>query len=469
MKSMSIVSRLGMVVAALVIGQALLFMVLGGAAFRSQAFPARMQIVDNTMVLLRIIALPGRADDNVQSRLARLSEVPGFALGLYDTDGHLLQVTREGVGIESQLAPDRMEQARRLDGHALLFRGSIPTQTSMAVATLPAGSGAAFLAFAESNTPQRLTRGIAAIFIAQIFGVVVVTLLITAWLVARTRRSLAEIENVVGRMADGDLAKRLPIRGDDEVARVAASFNRMADTLADRIAQLRRIEAQRTRMFAAFTHEISTPLTSVLGYLESLRLSEIADDPTTRQRYIEIAYTQARSLDALAEDLSILSRLEFEGIVLNRRPLDLSTWGRAEIEPFQVRGKTRGVSFQLDVLQPVIADVDAQRLGQVLRIFLDNALRHTRENSLITVTIRADDDWIQIETRDQGAGISAEQLERLGEPLHRVDPSRSRDTGGRGLGLSIASGLVKAHGGSLFFDSPAGSGLVVTVRLPRCY
>lgn len=468
MKSTSIVSRLGAIVAALVIGQAVLFVVLGGIAFRSQAFPARIQIMDNTIVLLQMAVLPRRNEDDVQARLDRISELQGFALGLYDATGHLSYVTRNAQGLETQLAPDVIERARRLEGHALLLGGRIPTQTSMAVATLPAGSGAAYLAFAESATPQRVTRGLAAAFVAQIFGVVVVTLLLTAWLVKRARRSLSEIEHVVGRVADGDLTKRLPLRGNDEIARVAASFNRMADTLADRIAQLRRVEAQRTRMFAAFTHEISTPLTSVLGYLESLRLSEVFEDPAVRQRYIEIAYTQARSLDALTEDLAMLSRIDFEGITLERRPLDLAAWARTEMEPFEERGKTRGVTFQLEMLQPVVANVDPQRLGQVLRIFLDNALRCTRQDSTVTVTIGVNDECIQIETHDQGSGVPAEQLERLGEPLHRADPSRSRDTGGRGLGLSIASGLVKAHGGTLHFESPLGSGLVVIVRLPRC-
>lgn len=466
MKSTSIVTRLGAFVVALVIGQAILFLVLGTVAFRSQAFPARMQLVENTVILLRV-AVHSTPHEDVRKKLEGLSELRDFALGLYDDQGRLLHATRQDDGIETQLSPETIEKARQLHGHALLLRGRSPTEISLAVASLPAGSEAAFVAFAESGVQQRVSRGIAAALTAQIIGVLVVTLLLTGWLTFRARRSLGEIEHVVAKMANGDLTIRLPIRGYDEIARVAGSFNRMADALADRIAQLRRVEAQRTRMFAAFTHEISTPLTSVLGYLESLRMAEINEDPATRQHYVEIAYAQAQALDALAEDLAMLSRLDFEGIVIERRQLDIAEWARTEIAPFEERGKERGISFELAAPRPVLAHVDAQRLGQVLRIVLDNALRHTRNDSTVSIEVRASGEEIEIQCRDQGPGVPAEQLERFGEPLHRVDPSRSRDTGGRGLGLSIASGLVKAHGGSLQFESPPESGLLVIVRLPR--
>ena len=467
MKRTSIVTKLGASVAALVIAQALLFLILGGIAFRSQAYPARIRLVENTIVLLRAVIEPIPNRDDIPQRLEGLSKLQGFALGLYDERGELVYMTRKDVGLESRLAPETMEQARGFEGHALLLRGRLPTENSVAVATFPSGSVASFVAFADSGTPQHVMRGIVAAFQTQILVIVVLTLLLTWWLTTRARRSLGEIEHVVARMADGDLTIRLPIRGHDEVARVASSYNRMADALAERIEQLRRSEAQRTRMFAAFTHEISTPLTSVLGYLESLRMDEINDDPVARRRYVEIAYAQARALDALAEDLAMLSRLDFEGLTLERESLDLGAWARAEIAPFEERGKVREVSFHLDVPEPVTAHIDPRRLGQVLRILLDNALRHAPDGSTVHSSIRADVETIEIEVRDQGKGVPAEHLERLGEPLHRVDPSRSRDTGGRGLGLSIASGLVKAHGGSLHFESPPNSGLIVRARLPR--
>lgn len=467
MKRTSIVSRLGAFVAALVVGQALLILILGGIAFRSQAYPARVRLVNNTMVLLRVTVANLQQDDEMHRRLDDLSAVEGFALGLYDEHGTLLYMTRNDVGLLNRLTPDIMEQARQKRGQTLLLRGRLPTESSVAVTAFPTGSRGAFLAFAESGIPQHVTRGIVAAFGTQVLVIVVLTLLLTAWLTTRARRSLNEIEHVVARMADGDLTIRLPIRGHDEVARVASSYNRMADALADRIEQLRRIEAQRTRMFAAFTHEIATPLTSVLGYLESLRLDEMNDDTAARRRYVEIAYSQARALEALAEDLATLSRLDFEGITLERQKLDLGTWARGEIEPFEERGKQRSILFQLDVPQPIAAEIDPRRLGQVLRILLDNALRHSPDGATVHVALVEQADRFEMIIRDQGRGVPADQLERLGEPLYRVDFSRSRDTGGRGLGLSIASGLVKAHGGSLHFDSPPESGLIVQIRLPR--
>lgn len=467
MKRTSLVSRLGGIVAALVIAQATLFIVMGFAAFRSQAYPARIRLVDNTALLLRLAVLPAPTEADLHRRIEEMSTVQGFAVALYDERGRRTYATNEMLDLDTTLSSEIIEQANQLDGRALLLRGRLPMENTVAVAKLPQGSFATFLGFAESKTPQQLGRGIVAAFVSQIVGIVIVTLLLTGWLTLRARRTLGEIENVVARMADGDLTIRLPIHRNDEVGRVAASFNRMADTLADRIAELRRIEAQRTRMFAAFTHEISTPLTSVLGYLESLKLPNIDEDPAKRRRYVEIAYTQSQALNALTEDLAMLSRLDFDGISLDRREIELNTWAAAELEPFRQRGQRRQISFHLDAPQSIFACVDPQRMGQVVRILLDNALRHTRDASTITLALVANDESIEIRVMDQGPGVAPEQLERLGEPLHRMDPSRSRDTGGRGLGLSIALGLVKTHGGTIHFASEVGSGLVVTVKLPR--
>lgn len=478
MRPRSIVGRVGAAVAMLVVAQAAVLLLGAIVAFRSHLHLLRVDLVEEGVALARLAVEPTREDEDVVARLDRLAPLHGFAVALYDEDGRLLHATRDDVDLEASLDDDVRMAARARRGNALLLRGS-PGVATAAIAALdvpthaPRGS-AVFLGLFEENTVQQVARGRIYLLVALTLGAVLFTLLATAWLTRRARASLREIEAVVHRMAEGDLSVRLPVGSDDEVGRVVADFNRMADALAQRLEELRRAEAhrsrmesERTRLFAAFTHEISTPLTSVLGYLESLRMPEIEADPETRRRYVEIAFTQARALEALAEDLAMLSRLEFDGrLTLSRVAVDLRTLVKDELASFEPRAAEREVALELSTDGELVADVDPQRIAQVVRILVDNALRHTPARSSVRVSIARDSHCIAIAVRDAGPGVPPEHLARLGEPLHRIDDSRARDTGGRGLGLSIARGIARAHGGTLVFESPDDGGLCVTLRLP---
>lgn len=469
----SIVARVGVTVGALTVAQAVILLVVAIVTFRSQLAVARVLIVEEGVALARLAVTPAEGAGDTQARLQTLAGLEGFAIALYDADGHLLRASRQDVAVERSLSEAARRDASTRGGGAVILRAT-PEEPTAAIAALGPRSGAAFVGIFEQNTVQQVARGRILVSVASAAGVVIFSLLLTAWLARRARTSLREIEGVMHRMADGDLSVRLPVRSDDEVGRVVGDFNRMADSLAARLEELRRseaarreTEAQRSRLFAAFTHEISTPLTSVLGYLESLRMGDIDDDPETRRRYVEIAYTQARALDALAEDLATLSRLDFEGLGLERGPLELAELCRAELAAFESRAAERGVRIELATEGDTRASLDAQRIGQVVRILADNALRYAPDGSSIRVTLTGREQTLALEVADEGPGVAPEQLARLGEPLYRADASRTRGTGGRGLGLSIARGIARAHGGELAFASEPGHGLVATLSLPR--
>lgn len=473
----SIVGRVGATVALLTVVQAAILMVIAIVSFRSQIAVARVSIVEEGVALALLAVDPAHEDERVEARLDRLSSLRGFAIALYDEEGRLLHATRQDVLVEPALDADVRARAEAQVGRALILRGS-PDVPTAAVAAIEVGSharrdGAAYLGLYEENTVQQVARGRLFVVVALAGGVVVFVLLFTAFFTRRARASLREIESVVHRMADGDLSVRLPVRNDDEVGRVVTDFNRMADSLAQRLeeleraeAQRSRTEAQRSRMFAAFTHEISTPLTSVLGYLESLRMPDIEGDEATRRRYVEIAYAQARALDALAEDLATISRIDFEGLPLTKTSIDVGDVAQRELAAFEARAREHRVTITLSTEGEVTTSADAQRVGQVVRILVDNALRHTPDASTITLRAERRGDRIALEIADAGPGVPTEHLERLGEPLYRIDVSRTRGTGGRGLGLSIARGIARAHDGELTFASPAGRGLVATLVLP---
>jgi two-component system sensor histidine kinase MtrB len=463
-KQSSLFARLGAGVAALVVAQSFLALSLGILAFRLDAGRPRDALVEQGMVLARFALTPSSPEGTAE-RLSELSRLEGFALARYDSNGTLLHSTRPEAPVPPQLAPDHMARARELQGRPVMVLGRGPQEPTLALGVLPPDADATFVGLFESSTSARIGRGVRAAFLAQGLALVVLTLGVTWWLSARARKTLREVERVVTAVAEGRFSEKLPVRGSDEVARVADGFNRMAARLEGTIEELRRAEARRTRMFAAITHELATPLTSVLGYLESLGMPEVDADVAVRHRYADVAFAQARALEALVEDLSTLSRIDFHELDLAPTRFDLASLVRAEVAPFESRGAARGVTLFADLPQELEAEFDPGRVGQVVRNLLDNAVRHAR--GLVRVSLSLGDELLVLVVNDDGPGVPAEQLGLLGEPLLRVDGSRSRRTGGRGLGLSIAAGIVRAHGGSLTFESTPGHGLEARVTLPR--
>jgi signal transduction histidine kinase len=467
----SLVTRVGVAVAAFLVIQALLLVALGLFSVRRYGQSGRLRLVEHGVALARVAAMGGERQGGGCGGLETLTELDGFAVACYDARGRRLSRPRADAPADEALPAVALAEARRRGGAAVFVRGEAPGEPVAVIAALPDAVGGAddapaFVGLFDVGTRTHVAKSLGAALVAQLVGVVSSTLLLTAWVTVRARRSLGRLEGTMHRIAEGGLEERLPVRGDDELARVGSSFNRMADALSSTIAALRASEAQRARMFAAFTHELATPLTSVLGYLESLRMPEIEADPQTRRRYLEVAHAQANALAGLSDDLAALSRLELEGLALRLAPTELAGLVRAEVCAFEARGAARGVRFEVAGPELLSASVDAQRVRQVLRNLLDNALRHAPEASTVRVTLDVEGGAAKLCIRDEGPGVGEDELPRLGEPLYRGDPSRSHHTGGRGLGLSIAVGIVRAHGGRLEFASPPGSGLAATVWLP---
>ena len=271
---------------------------------------------------------------------------------------------------------------------------------------------------------------------------------------------LVTARGVVRRMADGELAVRLPVPRDAQIAAFADDFNRMAARLQDTIEELRDEGERRRRIFADWTHEIATPLTSVLGYLESLR--EGGADPERTQRYLDTAYRQAKALESLTDDLSVLSRLESEGLSLDPVREDVASLVRSEV--LAAGERAEGVAFHFTTEGDVVADVDAGRLGQAVRNVLDNAGRHAART--VHVECAVEGEHCVVRVKDDGPGIDPEHLPHLTDSFYRADASRARGTGGRGLGLAISRKVLEAHGGGISFESEPGHGTVVSLFVP---
>jgi two-component system, OmpR family, phosphate regulon sensor histidine kinase PhoR len=231
------------------------------------------------------------------------------------------------------------------------------------------------------------------------------------------------------------------------------------------LTELRRLEAVRRDFVANVSHELKTPLTSIVGYAETLL--SLPPDPETAKRFLGTILGNARRMQRLVDDLLDLSRIESGRWQPSRTEIDVAAAAREAWTEVAARPESRQVEFEVEV-QPgaerLCADHDAVR--QVLTNLLENSLRHTPAGGRIACVARREGNGIAVAVRDNGSGITREHLPRIFERFYRADASRSRDEGGTGLGLAIVKHLVEAHGGRVSAASERGKGTTVTCWFP---
>lgn len=278
-----------------------------------------------------------------------------------------------------------------------------------------------------------------------------------------TRVALAPLDAmtaVARSITSGDRGRRLaPTRTDTELGRTAAAFDAMLDELVGAEATARASEARTRRFVADAAHELRTPIAGVQAIAEVTLAPGMA--PEERERLHLLLLRESRRAGRLVDDLLVLARLD-AGLELRREPVDLLELARAEAERAQLVAPDQ----QVEVIgEPVIVPGDASRLAQVLGNLLDNARRHAGQGA-VTVTVSAGDPATVLVT-DDGPGVPPADRERIFDRLVRLDEARGED-GGAGLGLAIARGIARAHGGDLrCVDPPSGRGAAFELSLRR--
>jgi two-component system sensor histidine kinase BaeS len=285
------------------------------------------------------------------------------------------------------------------------------------------------------------------------------TALAATWLLAqRLTGPIRTLAKAAERIGHGSYQTRVPVpAAGDELATLANAFNQMADTLAS-------TERRRQALLADLAHELRTPLATLDGYVEGLADGVVAAD----EEAWTVLQTELARLRRLAEDLTAVSRAEAEQLDLRRRPVDPGLLVTAAVQAAQPAFAAKGVGLQARVahrLPPVAADPD--RIGEVLANLLGNALRHTPPGGLVEVSAHEEGDRIELAVADNGEGIPPELLERVFERFFRVDPARTHNGGGSGIGLTISRAIVDAHGGQVWAESARQTGGArLVVRLP---
>jgi two-component system OmpR family sensor kinase len=295
------------------------------------------------------------------------------------------------------------------------------------------------------------------------FAVAVIGI-VAAWII--TRRGLRVVDHMVTDaeiVASGHIDHRITAADPHtEMGRLSLALNRMVSRLTDAIAERDRQHGRLRQFVADAGHELRTPLTAIGGYVQLYQSGAAAEGEKLDRAMDRIGSENAR-LAKLVDDLMVLSRLD-EEVGGDRELVELTQLARDAVDDAEVADPTHPVT--LHAAQAVTVVANEGQLRQVLVNLLTNARVHTPQGTPIDVAVDVEQGWAVMRVHDHGPGIPAEHRQKVFDRFYRADPSRSRATGGSGLGLSIVASIVAAHGGQIRLDSEPGKGTRVEVRLP---
>jgi signal transduction histidine kinase len=358
--------------------------------------------------------------------------------------------------VERRGAPMATAERRGWAAHLPMAPMIVNGRTGGMVVVLPGERP--YLAAFRAYAPTLAVGGIGLLLVA--------TGLMSYFVFNPARRRLRALEQAAGAIGAGTTGVRAPESGGDEVARLAAAFNRMAAELERRLGELEESNRARRQLLADVSHELMTPLTAMRGYLETLAMPGAVRSAEDRDRYLRTVTEETERLEAIIGDLLDLARLEGGGTALERAPVDVGALCARATERHE--GQLREKGIVLDVrLGPGAGAVlgDQRRLEQVVQNLVANAVRHTPSGGRITVSSARVDGRVRLRVHDTGPGIPPDHLPRVFDRFYRVDAARDHASGGSGLGLSVVKAIVERHGGTVAASSEPGQGACFDVEL----
>ena len=298
-------------------------------------------------------------------------------------------------------------------------------------------------------------------------GLVLILLLaaVTSLVTRQVVRPVQQAAEVAERFADGHLEERMPVKGDDEVARLAESYNEMAGSIQSQIRQLEEFGALQRRFTSDVSHELRTPLTTVRMAADVLFASR-DQLPAALRRSSELLVEELDRFEALLADLLEISRLDAGMAELGAERTDMQSVVRRAVEAVRGLAEESGTRLELDVPSGVYAEIDARRVERIVRNLVANALDHG-EGKPVQIRLGADEDSVAVLVRDHGLGLRPGEAGLVFNRFWRADSSRARRSGGTGLGLSISLEDARLHGGWLQAWGEPGRGAAFRLTLPR--
>ncbi len=275
---------------------------------------------------------------------------------------------------------------------------------------------------------------------------------------------ITRISMAIQNISEGDLNTMVEVVGDDEFSAMASNLNKMVIDIRQLMDKERESERTKNELITNVAHDLRTPLTSIIGYLELLSGSTNLT-PEMKEKYIDITYKKAKRLEKLIEDLFGFTKLNYGKVSMKVSQVDIVKLLSQLLEEFYPNFMDKNLSYELQSNVPAkMINADGNLLARLFDNLINNAIKYGAEGKRILVKIHATESIVTVSVTNYGYVIPKEELPLLFEKFYRVEQSRSSNTGGTGLGLAIAKNIVDMHGGTIGVTSDL-KGTVFTVRL----
>ncbi|KGK89124.1 membrane protein [Desulfosporosinus sp. HMP52] len=407
----------------------------------------------------------------INDRLDILTKVLSAKTAIMDIDGNTLygQTSQDQSPRKLLLEPGFKEQilagknvvfAGKIDGvHEEQFLVAVPLKKDTRVIGL-------VVIFSPIDAMKQHVNSILGItLIGALIGIVLATIL-SIFVSRKMIRPLARMEETARQITEGEFGRQIPVTSEDEVGRLARSFNRMSTELEEKIEAIERLDHLRQELLSDVSHELRTPLTVIQGFSEAV-LDGLVKSKEQEKLYLSNIIDESERLRRLVDDLLDLKGMEAAKTFDEMEYVVMNKLAQITVERLRNMANSKEINLTLSVPEQTITiwgNID--RLKQVLTNLLDNAIKHSEVGGAVRVELGMEYNCTFISVENSGPGIPREEIENIWERFYKVDKSRSRRGTGTGLGLSIVKKIVEMHGGKVSAKSEPGHGAVFTVYLP---
>lgn len=311
-------------------------------------------------------------------------------------------------------------------------------------------------------------------FVLIMFPVVILILILTTstiiFLVSRSIiRPLDSLKRATEQIKEGNLDFGISYKRNDEMGELSEAFEEMRMRLKSSVEQQIQYENNRRELISSISHDLKTPITSIKGHVEGI-IDGVANTPEKMEKYVQTIYAKANDLDHLIDELFLFSKLDSKNMIYHFEEIDIVKYLADCTEEMLLEMENKNISFKFksENIGPLIVKADREKLKRVIMNILGNALKYrSKEKGTIELILTAQDDYVTVVIRDNGIGISTENVEFIFESFYRGEPSRNLATGGSGLGLAIAKRIIEEHSGKIWAESEENIGTSIFFTLPR--
>ncbi|WP_404329664.1 ATP-binding protein [Mesobacillus maritimus] len=335
---------------------------------------------------------------------------------------------------------------------------------------IPNVGNASLFFIKDASILTKLTQTIYPVLFVTLLLILVITNGTLTYYVSRSIiNPIDSLKNAARKIKSGDLNHAIEIKGKDELTELAQTFEDMRKQLKESAALQAQYEENRKELIAHISHDLKTPITSIKGYIEGIQ-DGVATSPERLQRYLQTIYQKSNDLDHLIDELFLYSKLDLKKVPFTFEIVDLKDYLTDYLEElnFDFEKTQTKVRFTHDGSSEFLVQVDRDKIKRVLSNIIENSLKYMdKADGNIDINLRSIKDCVKIEITDNGPGIASDALPYVFHQFYRAEQSRNKQTGGSGLGLSIARMIVEEHNGEIEIESQLNKGTKIIISLRK--